>query len=59
VNRQHESALRYQVFATPTFVVTDEAGRPLAQRQGYQSKDEFVAFLKENAPFTKPAGPSG
>jgi len=59
VNRQHESALRYQVFATPTFVVTDEAGRPLAQRQGYQSKEEFVAFLKENAPLSKPAGPSG
>jgi len=50
VNRQHQSALRYQVFATPTFVVSDEAGRSLAQRAGYQSKEEFVTFLKENAP---------
>jgi thioredoxin-related protein len=50
VNRQREPARRYQVLATPTFVVTDEAGRPLAQREGYLSKEEFVAFLKENAP---------
>jgi len=58
VNRHREPALRYQVFATPTFVVTDEAGRQLAQRQGYQSKEEFVAFLKENAPLFKPASRS-
>lgn len=51
VNRQREPALRYQILATPTFVVTDEAGRPLAQRQGYQSKEEFAAFLKEYAPW--------
>ena len=50
VNRHGEPARRYQIFATPTFVVTDETGRPLAQREGYQSKEEFVAFLKENAP---------
>ena len=59
VNRQREPALRYQVLATPTFVVLNDAGRLLAQREGYQSKEEFVAFLKENAPLSKPAGPSG
>ena len=59
VNRQREPASRYQVLATPTFVVTDEAGRPLAYREGYLSKEEFVAFLKENAPLFKPARPSG
>lgn len=50
VNRHSEPAGRYRIFATPTFVITDEAGRSLAQRQGYQSVAEFVAFLKENAP---------
>lgn len=55
VNRQLEPALRYQVLATPTFVVTDGAGRPLAKREGYQSIEEFVALLKENAPSFKPA----
>ncbi len=50
VNRHREPASRYRVFATPTFVIADEAGRPLAQRQGYQSVAEFVAFLKEHAP---------
>ena len=59
VNRQREPASRYQILATPTFVVTDGAGRPLAQREGYQSKEEFVAFLKENAPLFKPARRSG
>lgn len=49
VNRQREPAIRYQVFATPTFVVIDEAGRELARREGYQSIEEFVAFLKGNA----------
>lgn len=50
VNRQREPALRYQVFATPTFVVIDEAGRELARCEGYQTVKEFVTFLKENAP---------
>ena len=59
VNRQREPASRYQILATPTFVVKDGAGRSLAQREGYQSKEEFVAFLKENAPLFKPARRSG
>lgn len=59
VNRHSEPARRYQVFATPTFVVTDQAGQPLAQRQGYQSKEEFVAFLKEYVPPIKPVLESG
>ena len=50
VNREREPASRFQVFATPTFVITDEAGRELARREGYQAIEEFVAFLKENAP---------
>ena len=54
VNRRDEAARRYQVFATPTYVILDEAGRMLAQRAGYLSKEEFVAFLKENAPLFKP-----
>jgi len=50
VNRHHEAASRYQVFATPTFVILNEAGRLVARREGYQSNEEFVAFLKEYAP---------
>ena len=50
VNRQREAASHYQVFATPTFIVANEAGRPLARSEGYQSINEFVAFLKDHAP---------
>jgi len=50
VNREREAARRFQIAATPTFMVLNEAGRPIAQREGYQSKEEFVAFLRENAP---------
>lgn len=49
VNRHREPASRFRVLATPTFVVIDEAGRELARREGYQSIDEFVAFLKDHA----------
>lgn len=59
VNRRREPARRYRILATPTFVVLNEEGRPLAQREGYQSKEEFVAFLKENAPLFKPARRDG
>lgn len=59
VNRQREPARRNQVLATPTVVVLNEAGRSLARREGYQSKEEFVAFLKENAPLFKPARRDG
>ncbi len=57
VNRDREAAQRYQVVATPTFVVINEAGRVLVRREGYQSVEEFVAFLKDHAPLgtTRPA----
>ncbi len=59
VNRHLEPARRYRILATPTFVVLNEAGQPLARSEGYQSKEEFVAFLKENAPMFNPARQSG
>jgi len=57
VNRDREAAQRHQVVATPTFVVINEAGRVLARREGYQSVEELVAFLKDHAPLgaTRPA----
>ena len=57
VNRDREAAQRYQVVATPTFVVINEAGTVLARREGYQSVEELVAFLKDRAPLgaTRPA----
>jgi thioredoxin-related protein len=45
VKRDHEVAQRYQVVATPTFVVINEAGSVLVQREGYQSVEEFISFL--------------
>ena len=57
VNRQRQPAGGYQVFATPTFVVIDEAGRELARCEGYQSVEEFIAFLKENAPLAATSAP--
>lgn len=39
------AAYRFGVFATPTFLVATPAGEVLAKREGYQSVDEFVAFL--------------
>jgi thiol:disulfide interchange protein len=57
VNRDREAAQRYQVVATPTFVVINEAGSVLVRREGYQSVEEFVAFLKDHTPLsaTRPA----
>lgn len=39
------AAGHFGVFATPTFLVATPAGEVLAKREGYQSVDEFVAFL--------------
>ncbi len=38
-------AERYQVESTPTYLVTDASGAVLARHTGYQSVDEFVAFV--------------
>ena len=38
-------AERYQVESTPTYLVTDASGAVLARYTGYQSVDEFVAFV--------------
>jgi thioredoxin-related protein len=40
-----ELSERYQVYATPTYLVLDANGRLLARDSGYRSVDEFVAFL--------------
>ena len=37
---------RYQVEVTPTYIITDAQGNLLAKRVGYQSVDEFVAFVQ-------------
>jgi thioredoxin-related protein len=39
-------AERYRVESTPTYIITDAQGNLLAQRVGYQSVDEFVAFVQ-------------
>lgn len=41
-----ELAERYQVESTPTYIITDAQGNLLARRVGYQSVDEFVAFVQ-------------
>ncbi|MDO8632050.1 MAG: thioredoxin family protein [Phycisphaerales bacterium] len=39
-------AERYQVESTPTYIITDAQGNLLAKRVGYQTVDEFVAFVQ-------------
>jgi thioredoxin-related protein len=41
-----ELAERYQVESTPTYIITDAQGNLLGRRVGYQSVDEFVAFVQ-------------
>ena len=41
-----EFAERYQVEGTPTYVITDAQGKVLARTEGYQSVEEFVAFVR-------------
>jgi len=41
-----EFAERYQVEVTPTYIITDAQGNQLARSVGYQSVDEFVAFVR-------------
>lgn len=50
---QPEVAHRFQVSGTPTFAIVDPDGTVLAKREGYQSVEEFVAFL--GAPSANPA----
>lgn len=38
-------AERYHVFATPTYIVTDAQGEPLARTEGSTSAKDFAAFL--------------
>lgn len=55
--KHREVARRYNVMATPTYIVVNPAGESLARTEGYMSTDEFIAFL--NAAKTAiPAGPS-
>lgn len=42
---QPEIAHRFEVIGTPTFAIVDPNGTVLEQREGYQSVEEFVAFL--------------
>jgi len=41
-----ELAERYQIESTPTYLITDASGTLLARHTGYQSVDEFVAFVQ-------------
>jgi len=47
VDAMHETALanRYSVYATPTYAVLQPNGQMVAKCQGYQSPEEFVAFI--------------
>ncbi len=42
---QQELSVRYEVYGTPTYLVTTPEGEVLARCEGYQSVDDFVAFL--------------
>ncbi|MHC4697627.1 MAG: thioredoxin family protein [Planctomycetota bacterium] len=42
---QLELSVRYEVYATPTYLVTTPEGEVLARCEGYQSVNDFVAFL--------------
>ncbi|MFQ5589985.1 MAG: thioredoxin family protein [Phycisphaerae bacterium] len=48
------AAGRYGVYATPTFIIADPAGKALARCEGYQSVEEFTAFLQQALPKTQP-----
>jgi len=39
-------ARQFGVLGTPTYAIVDATGAVLAKREGYQSREEFVAFLR-------------
>jgi thioredoxin-related protein len=36
---------KYGVEATPTFIIADSSGKPLARTEGFHDVDDFVSFL--------------
>jgi thioredoxin-related protein len=46
-DRDAATPARYAVQGTPTYIVTDPGGTPLAMTAGYVPVDAFVAFLKQ------------
>lgn len=36
---------KYGVQATPTFIIADSSGKPLARTEGFHDVDDFVSFL--------------
>ncbi|MCH7596661.1 MAG: thioredoxin family protein, partial [Planctomycetes bacterium] len=49
---ERDLTARYGVPVTPTFVVADPVGNPLARVEGYHSVPEFVRFLSQSASLT-------
>ena len=49
---ERDLTARYGVPVTPTFVVADSSGNPLARVEGYHSVPEFVRFLSQSASLT-------
>lgn len=43
--RDVETASRFDVYATPTYLILDAASKPCVSATGYLSTDEFLAFM--------------
>ncbi|MBI4719343.1 MAG: thioredoxin family protein [Planctomycetes bacterium] len=54
--RQPAVAMRYNIQSTPTFVIADAQGAPLARTEGAMSVEAFVRFLKA-VPAISPPSP--